>query len=91
MRRILSTVATYIRSKFFMHLCVPCYCDACLKSSALRVGMKTLTQYTIPGVANTSIAMDRSTAEPKLVDRARFCNELTRYLKRTFFNQYCRK
>jgi len=26
----------------FMHLCVPCYCDACWKSSALRVGVKTL-------------------------------------------------
>jgi len=25
-----------------MYLCVPCYCDACLKFSALRVGMKTL-------------------------------------------------
>jgi len=23
-------------------LCVPCYCDACLKSSALCVGVKTL-------------------------------------------------
>jgi len=26
----------------FMYLCAPCYCDACLKSSALRVWMKTL-------------------------------------------------
>jgi len=42
MRRMLSTVATYIRSSFFMYFCVPCYCDACLKSSALCVGMKTL-------------------------------------------------
>jgi len=25
-----------------MYLCVPCYCDACLKSVALRVGVKTL-------------------------------------------------
>jgi len=25
-----------------MYLCVLCYCDACLKSSALRVGVKTL-------------------------------------------------
>ena len=38
MRRILSTVATYIRSSFFMCLCVTCYRDACLKSSALCVG-----------------------------------------------------
>jgi len=29
-----------------MYLCVPCYCDACLKSGALRVGVKTLA-YTI--------------------------------------------
>jgi len=25
-----------------MYLCVLCYCDACLKSSGLRVGVKTL-------------------------------------------------
>jgi len=25
-----------------MHLCVLCYCDACLESSALRVGVKIL-------------------------------------------------
>jgi len=25
-----------------MYLCIPCCCDACLKSSALRVGVKTL-------------------------------------------------
>jgi len=25
-----------------MYLCIPCYCDARLKSSALRVGVKTL-------------------------------------------------
>ena len=42
------------------------------------------------GVANRSIAIDRSIAESQLVDRARFCIELTRYLKRTFFNQYSR-
>jgi len=28
---------TYMSSSF-MYLCVLCYCDACLKSSALRVG-----------------------------------------------------
>ena len=27
---------------FFHVLCIPCYCDACLQSSALRVGMKAL-------------------------------------------------
>jgi len=31
-----------ISSLTFMYLCVFCYCDACLKSSALRVGVKTL-------------------------------------------------
>ena len=25
----------------FMYLCVLCYCDACLKTGALRVGVKT--------------------------------------------------
>jgi len=39
---ILSTTATYLSSCSFMYLCIPCYCDACLKSSALRVGVKTL-------------------------------------------------
>ena len=29
-------------SSSFMYLCIPCYCDACLKSNALRVGVKTL-------------------------------------------------
>jgi len=46
-KRIHSTTATYISSSSFMYLCIPCYCDACLKSSAMRVGVKTLhnTQY----------------------------------------------
>ena len=34
--------ATYISSCTFMYLCVLCYCDACLKSGPLRVGMKIL-------------------------------------------------
>jgi len=34
--------ATYISSCTFIYLCVLCYCDACLKSGALRVGVKTL-------------------------------------------------
>jgi len=37
-----STIATYISSCSFMYLCFPCYCDACLKSSALRVVGKAL-------------------------------------------------
>jgi len=41
-KRILSTTAMYISSSSFMYLRIPCYCDACLKSSALRVGVKTL-------------------------------------------------
>ena len=40
-----------------------------------------------PGVANRSIAIDRSIAESQLVDRDWFCTELTRYLKRTIFNE----
>jgi len=40
--RLLSTAAMYVSSSFFMYLRIPCcYCDACLKSSALRVGVKT--------------------------------------------------
>ena len=41
-KRILSTTAMYVSSSFFMYLRFPCYCDACLNSSALRVGLKTL-------------------------------------------------
>jgi len=43
------------------------------------------------GVANKSIAIDRSIAECQLVDRAWFFIQLTRYIKRTRFNQYSRK
>jgi len=34
--------ATYMSSCTFMYLCVLCYCDACLKSSALGAGVKNL-------------------------------------------------
>jgi len=34
--------ATYMPSHTFMYLRVLCYCDACLKTSALRVRVKTL-------------------------------------------------
>ena len=39
---LFSTTAMHVSSSSFMYLCIPgCY-DACLKSSALRVGVKTL-------------------------------------------------
>ena len=38
---ILSTTAIYVSSSSFMYLRFPCYCDACLNSSDLRVGLKT--------------------------------------------------
>jgi len=41
-KRILSTSAMYVSSSSFRYLHIPCYCDACLNSSALRVGVKTL-------------------------------------------------
>jgi len=41
-KRILSTTAMYVSSSSFMYFRIPCYCDACLNSSALRVGVKTL-------------------------------------------------
>ena len=41
-KRILYTTAMYISSSSFVHLCISLCCDACLKSSALRVGVKTL-------------------------------------------------
>jgi len=39
---ILYTTAMYISSSSFVYLCFSLYCDACLKSSVLRVGVKTL-------------------------------------------------
>jgi len=41
-KRILSTTATYISSSSFMYLCIRSYCDACLKSSTLRVVVETV-------------------------------------------------
>jgi len=40
--KLYTLLPPYISLSSFMYLCVPCYSDACLKSSALRVGMKTL-------------------------------------------------
>jgi len=39
---MLSTTAMHVSSSTFMYLRIPCYCDPCLDSSALRVGVKTL-------------------------------------------------
>ena len=41
-KRILSTTAMYVSSISFMYLRTSCYCDACLNSSDLRVGVTTL-------------------------------------------------
>ena len=41
-KHVLFTTAMCVSSSSFMYLCIPRYCDACLKSSALRVGVKTL-------------------------------------------------
>jgi len=41
-KRILYTTAMYISSSSFVYLRFSLYCDACLKSSVLRVGVKTL-------------------------------------------------
>jgi len=41
-KRILYSTAMYIFSSSSMNLCISLYRDACLKSSALRVGVKTL-------------------------------------------------
>ena len=41
-KRGLSTTVMYVPSSSFMCLRVPCYCDVCLKSSALRVGGFTI-------------------------------------------------
>jgi len=50
-KRILSTTAMYVSSPSFTYFSIPCYCDAYLNSSALRVGVKTLlntiTQYNL--------------------------------------------
>jgi len=41
-KRILSTTVMCVSSSSFMYLCIPCYCDACLKSNVLHVGVTTL-------------------------------------------------
>jgi len=41
-KRLLYTTAMYISSSSFVYLCFSLCCDACLKSSVLRVGVKTL-------------------------------------------------
>jgi len=41
-KRILSTTAMYISSSSFKYLFISCCYDACLKSSALRVGVTKL-------------------------------------------------
>ena len=51
-KRILSTTAMYVSSSSFMYLRFPCCCDACLNSSDLPVGLKTLLN-TILGTAFT--------------------------------------
>ena len=47
-KRILSTTTMYVSSSSFMHLRIPCYCDACLNSSALCVGVGTLLNTITP-------------------------------------------
>jgi len=41
-KHILYTTVMYTSSSSFVYLCLSLYCDACLKSSAFRVGVKTL-------------------------------------------------
>jgi len=41
-KRILSTTAMYVSWSSFMYLRISCYCDACLNSSDLFVGVTTL-------------------------------------------------
>jgi len=41
-KRVLYTTAMYISSSSFVYLCFSLFCDACLKSSVLHVGVKTL-------------------------------------------------
>ena len=54
-KRILSTTAMCVSSSSFMYLCIPCYCDTCLKSSALRVGVKTSHNTNVVVVASEEI------------------------------------
>jgi len=52
-----------------MYLCISLYCDACLKSSALRVEVKTLhntISYTINGT-NIPYTRNQLTLEPRLI------------------------
>ena len=49
------------------------------------------TYHRTAGVANMSIAIDRAITECQLFDHAGFCIELTRSIKRTFFDGYSRQ
>ena len=54
-----------------MYLCVVCYCDACLKSSALRVGVQDLKQYTTStGTINSGTIYFQDASLDILVDTA---------------------
>ena len=67
---------TYMSSCTFMYLYVVCYCDTCLKSSALRVGVKTLTQNTMSTGSLTPILF---TSKMHVWTFWPFCFNLNRY------------
>jgi len=82
-KRILSTTAMYVSSSSFMYLRFPCYCDACLNSSDLRVGLKTLFN-TIKYLSCLSNLCTRFEARPDSPLRER--GKVYERVKRCFIN-----
>ena len=60
-----------------MYLCVLCYCDTCLMSSALRVEVEDFTQYTMstgrPSINSGTIYFQDASLD-MLVDTTQACN-----------------
>jgi len=60
-KRILSTTAMYVSSSSFIYLRFPCYCNACLNSSTLHVGLKTFysIQYNTQFISQFKSSFDK--------------------------------
>ena len=73
-----STTAIYLFSCSLMYLCVPCYCHACFKSTALSVGMKTLYN-----TYNVSLKIDRKLMKNQRLDVGRHDPDAGKILQMT--------